>query len=249
MATLCIIITHLPNAERPDPIVQALKREVAQATKLHKIVKKELENVFRVCKGEDKPTNAVRDIMSTLSKGSVPPKWRVYVVPASITASQWFADFARRCQHLSALGAADPTKYNAFEINLGLLLYPGAFITATRQSVARMLEFPLEKLKMSIDIATSATGAKNTDDGGSFLIGGMTLQSCQLQNNRLELLHGKLHAPCGVHRLWWRKDTSHALPKGTLQIPLYLNPSRAELLAKLDLPVDPNVEEHEWYQV
>eukprot|EP01061_Rhynchopus_euleeides_P030593 TRINITY_DN5081_c0_g1_i1.p1 TRINITY_DN5081_c0_g1~~TRINITY_DN5081_c0_g1_i1.p1 ORF type:complete len:4809 (+),score=2467.50 TRINITY_DN5081_c0_g1_i1:97-14523(+) len=243
-------LTSPPQAgERPDSIVQALKREVSEARKLYKLVKRELDNVVRVCQGEDKPTNNVREVMSLLSKGTIPTKWKRYTVPGNMTAAQWFVDFGLRCKHLTQLGSVDPNRYNAVEINLGLLLFPGAFITATRQAVARMLKFPLEKLKMSLDITSTASGSDQNGDGGSFLISGMGLQSSQLRNGRLELLQGRLQSTMEVHRLWWKKDSAHVLPKGTLQLPLYLNPSRAELLAKVDLPVDPSVDSHEWYQL
>ena len=245
-----VFLPHPPLlTDNPNPIVQTLKREVAVSQKLYKLVKRDLDSVVRVCQGEDKPTNNVREVMGLLSKDTLPPQWKQYVVPGNMTAGQWFTDFGLRCKHLSGLAGRAPNQYMSGEINLGLLLFPGAFITATRQAVARMLKFPLEKLRMSLDITRESSGEENTADGGSFLISGMGLQSCHINGGRLELLEGKLSSTMGVHRLWWKKDTSHALPKNSMELPLYLNPSRAELLAKLDLPVSPDVPSHEWYQV
>eukprot|EP01064_Diplonema_japonicum_P034641 TRINITY_DN7253_c0_g2_i1.p1 TRINITY_DN7253_c0_g2~~TRINITY_DN7253_c0_g2_i1.p1 ORF type:complete len:4818 (+),score=1605.91 TRINITY_DN7253_c0_g2_i1:85-14538(+) len=234
---------------RPNPIVQALKREVSEAQKLYKLVKKELDSVLKVCEGEEKPTNNVRDVMSLLSKGSIPPKWKRYTVHPSLTVGDWIVDFGLRCKHLMVFAALDPTKYAGHGIDLGMMFFPGALITATRQSVARQLEYPLEKLRMSLDITEEASGAAANENGGSFVITGLGLQSCRLNNGRLELLQGKLQCKLRTHRLWWRKVEAFKLPKNTLQLPLYLNPARTEILAKLDLPVDPSVEEHEWYQL
>eukprot|EP01063_Lacrimia_lanifica_P037885 TRINITY_DN7923_c0_g2_i1.p1 TRINITY_DN7923_c0_g2~~TRINITY_DN7923_c0_g2_i1.p1 ORF type:complete len:2747 (+),score=1343.32 TRINITY_DN7923_c0_g2_i1:292-8241(+) len=243
------LVRPTEQGERPDPIVQALKREVGVAKRLHKQVVKDMTSVIRVCKGDDKPTNDVRDLMALLSKGNVPPKWRKYTVPPMMTAGQWVADFGRRCRHLNVLGVVEPAEYCGFEVNLGLLLFPGAFLTATRQFVARLLKYPLEKLRMSLDITQEASGKMHDDKGGSFIIGGLVLQSGQLHNSRIELLQGRLSSAMGVHRLWWRTIDAHTAPKNAVTLPLYLNPSRTELLAKLDLPVDPSVQPHDWYQL
>ena len=212
-------------------------------------MKKDLDDVAGVCRG-DKPTNAIRETMSTLSKGNIPSKWKIYTIHPSLTVSQWISDFGERCRRISDFASNDPVRYTEVEINLGFLLYPGAFITATRQSVARKLKYPLERLQMSLDLADdSRSGSAESADGASYLIGGLNLESCQLNNGRLELLHGKLRSSIGTHRLWWKKCEAHTEPKHAMQLPLYLNPSRNELLAKLMLPVDNSVSQHEWYQV
>eukprot|EP01059_Diplonema_ambulator_P000955 TRINITY_DN1073_c1_g3_i1.p1 TRINITY_DN1073_c1_g3~~TRINITY_DN1073_c1_g3_i1.p1 ORF type:complete len:4809 (+),score=2284.26 TRINITY_DN1073_c1_g3_i1:72-14498(+) len=245
----CITDPVTSDSGRPNPVVQALKREVSEAMKLYKVVKKDLDAVACVCEGEEKPTNHVRDVMSQLSKGSIPPKWKKYIVHPAMTVTEWIVDFGVRCKALMDFASLDPEKYTAHEIDLGLLLFPGALLTATRQHVARSLGYPLEKLRMSLDITKPARGAESNDQGGSFVLKGLGLQSCKLENGRLELLHGKLQSRLEVHRLWWRKMENHNTGGGTLEVPLYLNPARTDILAKLHLPVNTKIEEHEWYQM
>ncbi|KAJ9435120.1 Dynein heavy chain [Diplonema papillatum] len=204
---------------------------------------------MRVCSGDDKPTNHVREVMAMLSKGSIPPKWKRYTVHPMLTVSQWIPDFGQRCKNIEELGAVEPAQYTSANIDLGMLLFPGAFITATRQAVARALTYPLEKLMLSLDITEEASGAKSDANGGSFVITGLGLESCELRNGRLHLLNGKLRAQLRNHRLWWKKQDAHKNEPNSLELPLYLNPSRTEILAKVYLPMDPAVQEREWYQM
>eukprot|EP00756_Hemistasia_phaeocysticola_P037796 Hpha_TRINITY_DN16720_c2_g6::TRINITY_DN16720_c2_g6_i1::g.79659::m.79659/K10413/DYNC1H; dynein heavy chain 1, cytosolic len=237
------------QGDAQSPITQALKREVSVSEKLYKMVKGDLKDVVAVCTGDAKPTNVVRDLMNQLGKEVIPARWKKYTVPPAMTVSPWISDFAMRCQKLNEFGKVDPDAYYDHEVNLGLLLYPGAFITATRQAVARRLKYPLERLVLSVDITKGAEGNGNTDDGGSFLILGLGLQSMALNNGRLGVLRDKLRSTLGTHRLWWRKQEAHSVPKDSLLLPLYLNYARTELLAQLQLPIDTRVPPYEWYQM
>eukprot|EP01065_Artemidia_motanka_P046736 TRINITY_DN7156_c0_g1_i1.p1 TRINITY_DN7156_c0_g1~~TRINITY_DN7156_c0_g1_i1.p1 ORF type:complete len:4841 (+),score=1881.44 TRINITY_DN7156_c0_g1_i1:123-14645(+) len=237
------------DKEGSSPIAQALRREVEVAEKLCKQVRRDMHDVIDVCTGESKPTNIVRDLMGQLGKEIIPPRWKKYTVPPAMTVSPWVGDFAKRCQLINSLGAVCPADYAGHEINMGMLLYPGAFITATRQAVARKLKYPLEKLVLSVDVTKGAEGPGDTDSGGSFLISGLGLQGMQLADGRLNVLRDALKCTLGTHRLWWRTQESHTVSKDALTLPLYLNYARTELLAKLELPINKQTPAHEWYQM
>eukprot|EP01062_Namystynia_karyoxenos_P055679 TRINITY_DN4670_c0_g1_i3.p1 TRINITY_DN4670_c0_g1~~TRINITY_DN4670_c0_g1_i3.p1 ORF type:complete len:4935 (+),score=2334.99 TRINITY_DN4670_c0_g1_i3:176-14806(+) len=232
-----------------NPIAQALRREVSVANKLFGQVRGDLEAVVAVCTGDAKPTNIVRELMNLLGKEIIPGGWKKYTVPPSMMVSPWIADFAARCQCINELSKVAPDEYVKHDISLGMLLYPGAFITATRQYVARKLQYPLERLMMSVDVTKGKDGAGETEDGASFLVAGLGLQGMRLEQGRLQVLRESLSTRLGTHRLWWRKMEKHTVPKDALQLPLYLNGARTELLAKLDLPVDAQTPSYEWYQM
>lgn len=238
------------DTDSENPISQALRSEVDIACRLMKQVQQELKNVVAVCLGEAKPTNVIREMMAQLGKEIIPPRWRKYIVIPTMTVSPWIADFAERCKLLSELGSCPPPDYQKRETNLGMLLFPGAYITATRQAVARKLQYPLEKLVMSIDLGKSGKeGEAWTADGGSFLLSGLGLQGASLDGGKLRILRDQLRWRLGTHRLWWRKQEKAIPPRDSLELPLYLNRARTELLAKLQLPIDASTPSYEWMQM
>lgn len=237
------------DTDSENPIAQALRAEVETARKLHEQVTRELRQVVAVCYGDAKTTNDLRDMMGQLGKEIIPPRWKKYTVINTMTVSPWVSDFADRCKFLCEVGGGNPSDYAKKDFNIGMLLFPGAYITATRQSVARQLKYPLERLVMSIDLSKGGEGRELTEDGGSFRVAGLALQGATLHQGRLRVIRDALRTKLGTHRLWWHMQEKAPAVRDGLVLPLYLNRARSELLAKLTLPIDTACPSHEWMQM
>ena len=75
----------------------------------------------------------------------------------------WVADLAQRLAQLDEVTRTD--SFERFAVTLGLLFTPGAYLTATRQAVARRTRVSLENLRLDLRV---------NDDGQAS--GGFSLQ-------------------------------------------------------------------------
>ncbi|KAK7504322.1 hypothetical protein BaRGS_00004626, partial [Batillaria attramentaria] len=86
-----------------DPLFRYFEREVNTGSRLLMDVRRDLNDVMKVCQGEKKPTNHHRSMMADLVKGILPESWRRYTVPAGLTVIQWITDFSLRIKQLQAI--------------------------------------------------------------------------------------------------------------------------------------------------
>lgn len=105
----------------------------------------------------------VRALVSALVKDAVPANWKSGLVQAAMGAASWVDDLGKRIVHLenvSRPGAKSGPDASPYW--LGGLFSPDAFVTASRQHVARALSCSLEELKLSLVVGpaeeTSAEG-------------------------------------------------------------------------------------------
>lgn len=97
------------------------------------------------------PIFKVRALVSALMKDAVPSSWKVGLVQAGMGAAAWVDDLAKRLAHLESLSEKGAqTGPGAPSYWLGGLFSPDAFVTASRQHVARALSCSLEELKLSL---------------------------------------------------------------------------------------------------
>lgn len=117
------------------------------------VVKRDLHYLIELCKGTRKSTNVLKGLAEDLNADVVPAAWRKYTV-ANISATIWVNDFIKRVIQLQKLsGQSD---FGQSGLWLGGLLYPEAYLTATRQSVAQKNNWSLEELVMEFQINPSA---------------------------------------------------------------------------------------------
>jgi dynein heavy chain 1 len=99
------------------------------------------------CKGESKATNAIRTLISSISRGTVPNIWfSQYSVSKSLKIGAWIADFSERCKLIPKYGQILSKKETSGGLSyptfwLGGLFSPEAFITASRQATAQVIVF------------------------------------------------------------------------------------------------------------
>jgi len=175
-----------------DPLYRYFEREVNSGAKLLQDVIHDLEDVVLICQGEKKQTNYHRSMLSDLVKGILPPSWRRYTVPRGCTVIQWITDFSQRVKQLQEVsllvsqGGAKELK--TFNVWLGGLLNPEAYITATRQCIAQANSWSLEELVLDVTITDGGQDAnKPSLDDCSFGVVGLKLQGAHCRNNQLHL--------------------------------------------------------------
>jgi len=216
-----------------DPLFRYFEREVNHGLKLLNDVRNDLEEVIAVCQGHKKQTNYMRVLISELAKGMLPVSWNRYVVPKSLTVITWMQDFSDRIKQLQKLADAGNSKgpigFKSVPIALGNLFIPEAYITATRQYVAQANHWSLEELHLNVTIFNP--GDKPKVDDCSFMVTGLKLQGAESHNNLLQLsskIQTDLHMTC---LQWIRLGADDKLDMaGKVELPVYLNSTRADLL-------------------
>ncbi|KAF9056435.1 dynein heavy chain protein 1 [Panaeolus papilionaceus] len=214
-------------AEQQDPLYRLFAREGNIGHKLLGTVRKDMEDVVKVCMGELKQTNHLRTLMSSLTKGTIPTHWRRYKVHKSMAVSAWILNFARRLQQLDHIATLD--NLTNLEVWLGGLFFPEAYITATRQAVAHRKKWSLETLHMRLDI-------ESVNDPGAFVVGGLVLEGASWADGMMHLNDGDA-VRLNPSQIRWVQgdDTTRA---NYVNLPVYLNNDRSDVLFTVDLPFD-----------
>jgi dynein heavy chain 1 len=118
---------------------------------------------------------------------------------------------------------------NNLEVWLGGLFYPEAYITATRQAVAHRRKWSLETLYLRLDL-------ERVNDPGSFVVDGLVLEGASWTNDRLILNDGDAVRLNSSQLRWVQIDESNQ--EGLVNLPVYLNNDRGDVLFTVDLPFD-----------
>ena len=157
----------------------------------------------------------------------------------------WIANFARRLAQLDHIAGLD--NLNNLEVWLGGLFYPEAYITATRQAVAHRKKWSLETLYLRLDL-------ERVNDPGAFVVDGMwtlrsfsapfhavcfvglVLEGASWTNDRLILNDGDAVRLNSSQLRWVQVDESNQ--QGLINLPVYLNNDRGDVLFTVDLPFD-----------
>ena len=147
----------------------------------------------------------------------------------------WIADFSLRikqlqevAQHMSAGKALD-----AFHVWIGGLFVPEAFITATRQAVAQRNSWPLEALSLALDVRASGTDLPE-DVGNSFFVTGLRVEGAVCKNRAVHLDEAPFTTNALTIVRWLYNEgggSGDAELTTAVQIPLYLNVTRAQLIS------------------
>ena len=225
-----------------DPLFRFWAREHRTGSSLLSTVRRDLLEVVAVCDGESRQTNHNRALLTDLPKAVIPQSWRRYSVPKSMTLPEWIVDLRARLEQLERvtresgeLGADG--SYDMVEVILGLLFSPGAYLTATRQSVAHASGISLENLSLKLLLNDNKAGLA----AGKFAIKGLKLQGADWDSDsrRLKLNDGAVTS-LGLTALVWKQqaaDTQKA-GDGKASITVYLNEDRSQALFATLLDVE-----------
>ncbi|THH01513.1 hypothetical protein EW026_g1200 [Hermanssonia centrifuga] len=217
------------SGDNQDPLYRLFYREGSIGHKLLSQVRRDLTDVVKVCDGELKQTNHLRTLMSSLTKGTIPTHWRRYKVHKAMAVSEWISDLARRLAQLAQIAGLD--NLSNVEVWLSGLFFPEAYITATRQAVAHRKKWSLETLHLQLDI-------ERVNDPGAFILDGLTLEGATWSSDKLMLSDGETVRLNPSQVRWVQVEDKIASTSATVNLPVYLNSDRSDVLFTVDLPFD-----------
>lgn len=166
-----------------------------------------------------------------------------------MTATDWLFDFKKRVDQLTELQGRND--HGRSGIWFGGLLAPEAYLIATQQSIAQQNSWSLEELELRFQFNPSDDEIQKTlDDSTGFIIKGLAIESAEYNTDDQRIkLTNKLSAELPTIILRWikieKKDGEE--PESTVELPVYLNRSRKNLLTAVKIP-SYGLPEHVWYQ-
>ena len=224
-----------------DPIYRFLLREVAVASKLLNKVRDDLAQLILMSKGESKSTNELRDIAKNIFNDSVPKVWKIYST-LELNVTEWILDLKNRINQLNKITQAKD--YGRSGLWLGGLIFPEAYLTATRQSVAQELKVSLDELMLSVELVKTITNIDNT----CFVLKGLCIEGAEwnYEQNRL-IMTDSLFSQLPPFLLKWsvRKNANLS---NIFPIPVYLNTMRKNLLFSVFIKNESVLTDSDWYQ-
>ncbi|KAF8758753.1 Dynein heavy chain [Rhizoctonia solani] len=221
-------LSKLTSGGSEDPLYRFFAREVGVGRKLLGQIRKELSDVIKVCEGSLKQTNHLRNLLSHLTKGTVPEHWRRYKVKRGIAVSQWIANLAQRLAQLEEITKV--TSYDSFNVWLGGLFFPEAYVTATRQAVAHHNSWSLETLLLRLDV-------QQDPSRDAFAVQGLLMEGASWVGGHAEVNSGETVRLESTYLRWVQVDQSSTSQK-SLNLPVYLNEDRSDVLFTVDLPFE-----------
>jgi len=223
-----------------NPLFRFLEREVTIASQLLEVVRTDLVNLREMTAGNIKSNNRLRELATEIYNDQVPKPWKRYVT-VNLSCIEWIQDFKARLAQLA--DASTSTDYGKRGMWLGGLIYPEAYMTATRQAVAQDQKLSLEELELRLDIGNSeprgedSFGLKGISlEGAKYDIAGQKLEPTQDLNTSL---------PHSVMK--WVKRDKNADETRLIEVPVYLNDNRNNLLFSVKLDRG-NSSINSWYQ-
>lgn len=162
-----------------------------------------------------------------------------FKIPKNTSLAQYIINLSARLAQLEELAKGTDKRQGVW---LGGLFQPEAYITATRQTVAHKNGWSLEQLSLSLAL-------KQSSDADDFSIEGKHPYSCSdikadMTGLKLEgadwsdsglMLNDGRPVALGVSQLSWTKTETISDNKSTVNLPVYLNGDRADVLFAVDL--------------
>ncbi|KAK4688349.1 dynein cytoplasmic 1 heavy chain, partial [Tremellales sp. Uapishka_1] len=226
-------LTVLPKSLTSPPVENAplarfFAREAETGRKLLSRIRKDLSDLDDVCNGNVKQTNELRALMSDLNKGTVPSHWQKFKMPRGTDVAQYISNLCRRLVQLETIAVT------ANEVGKGIwlggLFQPEAYITATRQTIAHQKGWSLEQLVLSVEI-------EEIDGPEAFIIEGLRLEGASWSNGHLILNDGQSTVLSPSQLSWRKRDTVPEKKVNEVNLPVYLNGDRSDVLFSVDLAV------------
>jgi dynein heavy chain 1 len=207
-----------------------------------------------LCTGERKSTNILKSLAQDLHADVIPKRWRRFNI-ANITVTEWIEDFKKRIEQLEKLsGSKDFGRKGMW---FGGLLFPEAFMTATRQSVAQENKWSLEELELKFEVDPTDAVIENNSQG--FIVDGLSIEgaSYSKEDQRIKLSE-TLQSFLPRANLKWvnkykqKQEDEASVAEGEsqqeyIQIPVYLNKQRTTLLFSVKVPTF-GIPQYIWYQ-
>jgi len=214
-----------------DPLFRFYNREVQVGSRLLKLVRKELTELEGVCNGTVKLNNQLNALKENLIRGTVPKTWLGYPVPRDISPAVWVSDFAQRTTQLISIvaHAKGGKSLHTMKVWLGGLMEPEAFFTASRQCIAQAEGVSLEQLRMVLLVPDGSYTALKTD----LVCTDLRFESAKAANDTISITENIYNLE-STTILRWTTEPCSAEGDKRVNLPIYLNCTRGELLAFVD---------------
>uniref|UniRef100_A0A7S1KNU3 Dynein heavy chain, cytoplasmic n=1 Tax=Percolomonas cosmopolitus TaxID=63605 RepID=A0A7S1KNU3_9EUKA len=225
-----------------NPLLRSLDRELKTASDLLAFIRKQLKELVQISNGELKPNNIHWTLRENISKQTIPKKWCRYPFMSSMTLSEWILDFAARVKQLDALmdHVCAGNFLGNFELWLGGLLFPNAFISATRQFAAEEMHVSLEQLEPKFSFQGDSNGKRF--GLRRLTVSGATLKDSALKPSPTTDGSVALHCSLPLTHLEWVAKHAEDSQNDKESVPLYLNANRDSILMVINLPVKENAD-------
>jgi dynein heavy chain 1 len=125
-----------------NPLFRFLEREVTVATKILTNIKKNSIDIQDLCNGKILATNLLRELAKDIHADIVPKSWINFTIDPTINLTNYIIDLQHRFEQFNTL--IDTPNYQSCGVWFGGLLFPEAYMTATRQFVAQRNRWSLE---------------------------------------------------------------------------------------------------------
>ena len=144
--------------------------------------------------------------------------------------------FILRCQHFAALSTLPVEAVRTSGVWLGGLLHPEAFIIAMRQLVAQERGWPLNDVQLRLTPLSPErfehVGAILAEKESAFLVHSLVLEGADWSEEGL-VPSDAIRCPLDEVLFEWSCEKEEAAT--TIQVPIYLNDTRSQLLYVVDL--------------
>jgi len=225
-----------------DPLFRFFNREVSGAASLLAQVRSDLEDLLDVCDGNGKLTNYINALKADLVQGSVPKAWQKYTFPNEVTTIVWVADFVERCKQYTRIGehAKSGKNLRTTKVWLGGLMEPSAFFTASRQAVAQLSGISLEQLRMELAVGGVA------DEKALTLIK-LRYEGSKSADGMLSTIED-MHITEEATHLKWVTGQPDYPDTERVNLPIYLNCARTQLLDTVDFKASAGTSQGTFYE-
>ena len=230
-----------------DPLFRYFEREVNSAARLLAVVRRDLNQLQLICDPEKrvKQTNYYRHMVEKLAKELIPEHWIRYKVSKDMKVSSWMIDFSERLRQLECV-AQNATCLRKISVNLGKLLNPEAYITATRQYVAQANSWSLEELELEFLVCEGRQESGSSTPEGTFTILQLQLEGALVKQNKLHLTTAMSSEIARANLHWVRKDRAGSEDQleggesgpGQISLPVYRDSTRSDLLFTVEMQPD-----------
>lgn len=213
-----------------NPLFRFLEREINVASTLLDTVRANVGDVKLMCDGKLQPLMELKVLAHTMYSGQVPKTWRRFTFLETIDVTPWISDFKRRLEQFENL--ISTPEWQKKGVWLGGILFPEAFMTATRQFVAQNSKLSLDELDLR---ATLYEGGDVEDE--SFLIEGMTIEGGAWTGTSLTMSNDLSNVVKTIKFTWVKinPEDKHKLTDELIYVPVYLNSTRKNLLFSVKL--------------
>lgn len=224
-----------------NPIYRFLNREITVMSKLLNRVRSDLKKLIEMCKGNSKSTNDLREIAKDLFNDQIPKSWKSYNT-INLNVTEWIIDLRNRALQLNKV--SKEKEFGKRGIWLGGLIFPEAYLTATRQYVAQAFKVPLDELILSVVLPKRIENIEESD----FVVSGLCIEGAEWNyNNNKLIMTDNLFCQLPQVILRWVKKSSEFGKQ--FYIPVYLNNARRNLLFSVMINnEDTGMTDYDWYQ-